>query len=96
MTLCTGGAFYEDTSLVVSNKKARYHNGMNSMVPFYQADQLDPGIKAQLQDALTKSVLHLQPQYLVLDGRDKPSRPIQNIMAVEAKLYSQEHFIVEP
>ena len=28
----------------------------------------------------------LQPQYLVLDGRDKPSRPIQNIMAVESKL----------
>ena len=62
-------------------------------VPFYQAAQLDPGIT---QDALTRSVLHLQPQYLVLDGRVKPSHPVQNIMTVAAKQRTPEHFIVEP
>ena len=67
-------------------------------VDLINTDHRDPGIKAKFHTALTDSVLLLQTQYLVLDRRDKPSCPIQNIMTVGAKLCPQNlwQFSLDP
>ena len=59
-------------------------------------DHRDPRINAYLPKSLVSTVLILQAWYFVLDGRACPSRPIPNIVALDAKLSLWERFEVKP
>ena len=63
---------------------------------FIKPDQLDPWIKDQIKITLLPTISHLQLPNFVSCGRACPSHMTQNLVTVGAKLWTTEHFLVDP
>ena len=59
-------------------------------------DQPDPWIKDQIEIILLSTISPLQLPNFVSCGKDKPSHMTQNFVTVGAKLWTTEHFLVDP
>ena len=63
---------------------------------FIKPDQLDSWIKDQIKITLLSAISSLQLRNFVSCGRDKPPHMTQHFVTVGAKLWTAEHFLIDP